>query len=132
SGGLSGSGGLTKNGGGTLTVNTPMSFTGPLSLNAGKIETTVNNIFNGQSITFNGGTLSGLSSSQSFGTATLSANSTINLDPPPSTNNPPGLGTLTFAGGTWTGGTLTINGWTGTAGAPGSDDKIIFTTDPGP
>ncbi len=132
SGGLIGSGGLIKNGGGTLTANTPLSFSGPIFLNAGKIETAVNNVFNGQRITFNGGTLSGLSSSQTFGTATLSGNSTINLDPAPSTNNPPGLGTLTFSGGIWTGGTLTINGWTGTAGQPGADDKIIFTQDPGP
>src|SRR5439155_21367668 len=60
------------------------------------------------------------------------ANSVINLNPPPSTNNLPGLGLLSFAGGTWTGGTLTINGWTGTAGQPGADDKIVISSVPSP
>src|SRR5439155_15362454 len=65
--GLTGSGGLTKSGTNTLTINAPLAFTGPITLNNGKIETSLNNVLSGQNITFNGGTLSGLSKSQTLG-----------------------------------------------------------------
>src|ERR1043166_618153 len=130
-GGLSGSGGLVKNGTGTLTVGAPMTFSGPITLNSGTIETPVGSVCSNQDITFSGGRLSGLSSTHTLGGLTLAASSTISLDPFPSTNNPPGLGVLVFAGGTRTGGLLNINGWTGVAGNSGADDKIRFLSDPG-
>jgi autotransporter-associated beta strand protein len=90
-GGLGGSGGLTKNGAGTLMVAAPMAFTGLISLNSGKIETTVANVFANQDVTLNGGTLSVLSKSQQFDALTLVTNSTLNLEP----GN--GAGILNFA-----------------------------------
>src|SRR5438034_6369820 len=36
--GLTGLGGLTKSGAGILRVNAPLTFTGPLTLNAGKLQ----------------------------------------------------------------------------------------------
>src|SRR5207249_1845015 len=95
---------------GTLTLNAPMTFTGAISLNNGAIATAANNVLTNQNITLNGGTLSGLSKSQTLGALTLATNSTIALDP----GNAAGV--LTFASASVSGGTLTINGWTGVAG----------------
>ena len=123
--GLTGSGGLTKSGTNTLTINAPLTFTGAITLNNGKIETSLNNVLSsGQNITFNGGTLSGLSKSQTLGALTLAASSRINLQP----GN--GVGVLTFSSASVSGGTLTIAGWTGTAGQPASDDKIVINAAP--
>ncbi len=125
-GGLSGSGGLIKNGNGTLVISTPMAFGGPITLNQGEIRPSMNNLFSGQNITFSGGTLQASSKSQNFGALTLAANSSINLD----AGNAASV--LTFASASRTAGTLTINGWTGTAGllGGGTDDKIMITTAP--
>src|SRR5439155_12107157 len=123
-GGLSGSGGLTKNGANTLTFSAPFTFTGPLKLTSGLVQADVDNVINGPPIIFNGGTFSGLSKTQNFGSLTLAASSTLNLD----TNAPAGV--LTFSGGSQSGGTLTINGWTGIEGRSGTDDTIFMTTAP--
>jgi len=123
-GGLSGAGGLVKNGSGTLILNAPLTFTGDVTLTGGQIQTPTNNAFNGQNLTFHGGTLSDLSSTQTFGALLLAANSTINLDPGH------GKGLLAFSSASVTGGTLTINGWTGTGGQAGTDDKITIGTAP--
>src|SRR5205085_899823 len=84
----------------------------------------VDNVINVPPIIFNGGTLLGANKSQTFGALTLKADSTINLD----TNGP--AGSLSFAGGSQTGGTLTTNGWTGIEGRSGTDDKIFITPAP--
>jgi hypothetical protein len=105
-------------------------FSGTISLNNGTVETRVSYVFTNQNITFNGGTFSGLSSVQNLGVLTLAANSTINLDPPPGTNNPPGRGVLIFSEAVRTAGLLTINGWVGNNGQSGLDDKIRILTGP--
>lgn len=123
--GLSGSGGLVKNGAGTLTVSAPMTFAGPITLNSGFFRPDVNNVGGNQPIILNGGTFSGVSKSQTFGSLTLTTDSAINFDPGD------GAGVLTFASGSRTGGTLTINSWTGVGGVGGTDDKIVLSADPG-
>jgi autotransporter-associated beta strand protein len=125
SGGLSGAGGLTKNGAGTLTLNAVMTFSGPITLNAGAIETTTDNVLTNQSLTLNAGTVSALSKSQTLGSLTLAGNAAINLDP----GN--GSGVLIFSSATRSAGTLTINGWVGVNGHSGRDDKIRILSDPG-
>jgi hypothetical protein len=80
-------------------------------------------ISNSSNVVLSGGTFSTGSTtgfSETVGTLSLSANSTIALGT--------GNHSLTFAasnGVTWTGTTLTVTGWTGTAGASGTAGKIF-------
>lgn len=109
---------------GSYTLSTPTSITeGILQLSA------ADRISNSSNITLNGGTFkTGASSGygETVGTLNLNNNSTIALGT--------GNHTLTFAnssGVTWAGTTLTITGWTGTAGSTGTAGKIFFGSSTG-
>src|SRR5439155_4783500 len=64
---------------------------------------------------------------QKFTSITLATNSTstVQLDP-----GNAAAGLLTFAANLPGGGALTINGWQGTAGRSGTDDRIFITSAP--
>ncbi len=147
---LSGLGGtLTKSGAGTLTLSGAIanSFSGDATVNAGtlSLNKTANvnaiagnlrilggtvslsaseQIANGSALTLLGGTFSNQSFNETLGAFSLNTSSTIAL----------GAGgaaaTLTFASAVRTGGTLTITGWSGTAGQSGTDDRIFVTAAP--
>src|SRR5207247_6449791 len=102
SGGLSGSGTLTKNGGGTLAINTPVTFAGTISLNSGTFLPAANNVLINQNITFNGGTFSATTNSQNLGKLTLATNSNSIL------SLGAGHAVLTFADRSHNGGTLAL------------------------
>jgi autotransporter-associated beta strand protein len=118
--------GLTKLGTGMLKLTAANLFTGTTTINAGTLEIGVANALPSNAITIAGsgsilssGATTGFS--DSLGTLKVTGTtSTISLGT--------GSHTLTFAGFDNTGFTsLTITGWTGSAGSSGTGGKLVFT-----
>ena len=114
---------LVMNGSATITPNAAFAVTGSTTLNGTSILTLgAANILSSTPVVLNGGTFrTGATTgySETVGTLDLDANSTISLGT--------GNHTLTFANSSavaWAGTTLTVTGWTGTAGSSGSAGKI--------
>ena len=85
----------------------------------------VNDALGTGGFTFVGGILDANNTTDStIGALSLTADATLAL------HAGGGAGTLTFASATWTTGTLTITGWSGSPGGPGADDKIFITSTP--
>ncbi len=126
SGIISSTGALTKTGTGTLTLSGVNTYSGATTITGGILQiSAAERILNTDAITLNGGTFStGATTgfSETIGTLALTDNSTIALGT--------GVHTLTFAASNavaWTAAkTLTITGWTGTAGVTGTAGKIFF------
>jgi len=124
--------GLTKNGAGTMVLTGINTNTGATTISAGALRLNPSSdITLNTQIILSGGILSttGVASGRTitnFASLKLDANSSINLG----SNNH----SLNFANSsaiTWTGTTLTINGWTGTGGASGTAGKIFFGSSSG-
>ncbi|MBU0765043.1 MAG: autotransporter-associated beta strand repeat-containing protein, partial [Bacteroidetes bacterium] len=126
---ISGTNNIVKTGAGTLKYSGNNSYTGVTKISAGTLELgAADRISNSSNIEMNGGIFSTGPSSgygETVGTLKLTENSTIALGT--------GVHTLTFSasnGESWTGGkTLTITGWTGTAGSSGTSGKIFVGSD---
>ncbi|MDH7501105.1 MAG: autotransporter-associated beta strand repeat-containing protein [Verrucomicrobiota bacterium] len=146
-GSISGTGGIIKNGSGTLSLTGNNSFSGPISINGGTLAlNSADAIRNVPSITVNAGTLflggdgdwaesSAVirlvggdlqisDGSDGFGELEISDHSQIKLKPGGTAAR------LRFARANWTGGSLTIYGWSGQPGHPGTDDRIFFESRP--
>ena len=146
SGAISGLGGVTKSGSGTLTFSGTNTYTGSTTVSAGTLTLSsvgdaiaassaisinggtlllgaANQIADTAALTFGGGIFNTGGFSDTLGTLTLSANSTIDLGA--------GASVLTFgSAGTWTSLTeLTINSWSGSVSGGGTD-QLIFTSSP--
>ena len=125
SGIISSTGTLTKTGTGTLTLSGNNTYTGATTITAGTLQLGGANRIAVSNFTLNGGTFStGATTgfSEAVGTLALTDNSTIALGT--------GSHSLNFNASNavgWTAGkTLTITGWTGTAGVTGTTGKIFF------
>ena len=147
---LAGSGiALNKTTGGTVTLSGTNTYSGTTSVNAGTLQVqgggltatgavqltggslllgASNVINNSASVTLDGGTLGsngfseGAATTVGLGSLILSSASAIDFG----TGT---LGTLTFAGGSYSAGMLSILNWTGAAGGAGADgvnDRLIF------
>lgn len=125
---ITGAGPLVKGGNGTgvLLLSSNNTYTGATEVRAGRLRLGGANILpNTSQLILSGGTFSSGATtgfSETMGTLSLQNNSTIAL----------GIGshTLTFSNSSavsWSSGkTLTITGWTGTAGATGTAGKIMI------
>ncbi len=130
---ISGSVSIVKSGSGKQTFGgtTSYTYTGTTTINGGTLECGLTNILPATNVTLGGGALStgvSIGFSQTVGTLSLTA----------STSSTIALGTgnhnLTFANSSalspWgSSATLTITGWTGTAGASGTAGKIFVGSD---
>ncbi|MBC8094193.1 MAG: autotransporter-associated beta strand repeat-containing protein, partial [Akkermansiaceae bacterium] len=109
---------------GALTFSSSNTYSGATTISGGTLSLGASNVISDSSaIILGGGTLNGGGYTDTFGALTIQANSALKLGSGTS-------GTLTFASGTYTGGTLTISNWTGTAGLPGTADRIFITAAP--
>jgi fibronectin-binding autotransporter adhesin len=123
---VSGTGGLIVQGGGTVKLMATNSFTGTILVTNSTLELQSHAAVSTNSLTLASSTLTVKDGSTNiFGALTFATNSTISL------NTGAARSSLTFTNLTALGGTLVIDGWTGTGFNAGTDDRIFFTTDPG-
>ncbi|MFN5209970.1 MAG: autotransporter-associated beta strand repeat-containing protein [Bacteroidota bacterium] len=123
---ISGTGGLTKSNSGTLILSGANTYSGTTTVSGGILRLGASGVIaDGSAISLGGGTLSSGASagfSETMGTLALTSSSTIALGT--------GNHTLTFSNSSavsWTGSTtLTITGWSGSAGSSGTAGKIFF------
>lgn len=106
-----------------ILTNTSNNYSSTTTINGGTLQLGAANVIpNGSNMILAGGTFASGGYSETVGTLTLTADSTLALGA--------GSHSLNFAnssGASWTGGTtLTITGWTGTAGSSGTAGKIYF------
>lgn len=120
--------GLIKTGVGTMVFSGNNTFSGGLTITSGTVQIGASDVLaDDLPVTLNGGTLSTGSETgfgETAGTLNLAVNSTINLAT--------GSHSLKFSNSSaesWAGSTLTITGWTGIAGLPGTAGKIFIGTD---
>lgn len=116
---------INKTGNGTLVLSGANTYSGGTTLTGGTISLGADNVIpDTGTFTFAGGILAANNRTDTIGQLSLTADSSLNLSPGGS------AGALSFASAAWTSGTLTINGWTGTPGEAGTDDRIYFTVAP--
>jgi len=119
--------GTTTVSAGTLLVSGGLTATSGISISGGIVELGASNVINNAAtLTLSGGTFStGATAgfSETLGTLDLNTAGTLTLA------LGGGVHTINFANSSainWAGSTLTITGWTGTAGAPGTAGRIVF------
>lgn len=122
---------IIKEGAGTLVLAASNTFTGGLTITAGTVQNgSADALANTVPVTLDGGTFSTgatMGFSDAAGVLALARNSTIDLGT--------GDHALNFSNSSsvsWTSGAiLTVTGWSGTPGLPGSEGKISFASSTG-
>lgn len=100
--------GIAKSGAGTLVLSgSANNYNGGTVLSQGAITLGANNALGSGGLEFAGGILNANNRTVSMGALSLTADSSVNLLDDGNTSS------LTFGSATWTGGFLTINGWSG-------------------
>ena len=111
---------LAKSGAGTLILGGANTFTGGTTVSGGSLQLGANNVLpDSGTFTLSGGTLVLNKKTDYAGPLSVVASSVITLSAGAG-------GVLSFNGGSWTAGTLVINGWTGVAGGTGTGDQLYF------
>ncbi|MBV5314953.1 MAG: autotransporter-associated beta strand repeat-containing protein [Prolixibacteraceae bacterium] len=127
SGVRSGTGALIKNGNGIWTLTGANSYTGTTTITNGELRLNpTGNIAPNTQVILNGGTLS---TTGITATRTITNASTLKLDASSTIDLGSNEHTITFADShniIWAGSSLTINGWTGTAGQSNTSGGKIF------
>jgi autotransporter-associated beta strand protein len=110
---------FVKDGAGTVTFVGVNTYTGETVLDGGLLQLGANNVIsNSSNVIFDGGRLHTGGYGESVGTlSVLAESSSVTLGSGSHTLSFSGLGTLDYK-------TLTINGWSGTAGSAGSDGVL--------
>ena len=121
SGSISGSGGLIKAGAGKLSLSNSNTYLGSTMVNEGTLALGASDVLPTTQVILNGGTLVTGGNSNTLGSLSLTADSTIDLG---------GAGGLTFANssGTWTGTTLTVWNWVSSGLKFGTDNTGLTAT----
>ena len=114
---------ITATGAGYLILSATNTFSGGVTISNGTVTMGSSNALGTGALTMNGGILSSSGYSATMGALIIQGSSTIALG-----NNQ--TGTLAFASGSYTAGTLTISNWTGTAGVSGTANRIFITAAP--
>lgn len=120
-GAVSGTGGIIKEGSGTLALTAPSLYTGATVLNAGTITYTVPQTFAG-SFVLNGGVLDANNQSLTFSSLTVGGDATLRLGSDATSQM------VQFTDSTWLAGVLAIENWNPAA----SSDQLYFANEPSP
>ena len=126
---LHGTNGIVKSGGGIAVLqeidnhNTGNTFTGNLTIDDGTIQLGSDEVIpDTNDVILNGGTLDINGMNETIANLTLTANSTLSFNSGDSTQQ------LDISGLTLGAFTLTIDGWDGWLGAPGTGGKLVSST----
>lgn len=116
---ISGTGGLIKNGAGTLVLGAPSEYSGSTVLNSGTLLYATAQTLTGP-LVLNGGILDANDQVLSFGALALGGDSTVRFGVDGTSQS------LTFSSGSWSSGSLTIENWSEAAGS----DQLIISAEP--
>ena len=116
---ISGTGGLSKSGAGTMVVTGASSYSGATALSAGTLRYEVDQVFSG-ALNLSGGNLDQNDRFLSFDSMSLLGSTTLTLGTDLTSQN------IVAGSATWTAGTLTVENWSPSA----TSDKLFIAVQP--
>jgi fibronectin-binding autotransporter adhesin len=129
---ITGNGGLIMSGSGITRISVACTYAGTTTVSAGRLENGASNVFPNTGLILSGGTyanaLTGATATsytETFGTLTMTASSTIDFATTSTTQD---VIFSNSSAASWTG-TLTVTDWNGTQGIAGTKGQLFFGTD---